>query len=511
MADSILRHVGGRVWRRAGGGTIALLLALGASRPAAADLVLTFTNANPDYTADNVYITFGGANTGLAGTINSPGAPALVLGQSYALSQLEGGGTNGVTLSNFNSGRVYVSLGAPLTVNAANSYNPNFANPGLADYGTRWDKVELSFTNGVGGANLSAQDFFSVKLQASASGGGQPATSLTWMQSSATVMQTLGGLSGFSVNSAGNPQGALVTGAGGVPIPAGGSPGLDVIRVISPATVTPGPNGSTVYPSFSAYLAHLENSGGTPVATRVAGNNGAGQAYDFTATIANASYGVGGTTVQAGDLLLTGTVNTGGGPMPTTAVVRAANMTDYAVYGASPSFTVSQGADTNGMVTRAMADYFSGLNFGLVGSPEINPFAAADGLPVNTTFGASPTWTWYGNNPNGVNQTAISISYAYAAAQPTQPGWYNLYASDLTTVSDAYGFAYNDRLQSPLASLANGSTLNITVLRDGQGVSNGAPGANPIPEPSGMLALAVGGLALLRRSGCPRRRRDQVS
>lgn len=108
---------------------------LGMHTAQAGDLIVTFKNPNPSGPHDtaHTYITFGGGGTGLSGTINGGGA--LVLGQSYPMTSL----AQGVTLHQFLSGRIYVSYGAGLNANAGNAYNPNFANPSLPDYSTRWD------------------------------------------------------------------------------------------------------------------------------------------------------------------------------------------------------------------------------------------------------------------------------------------------------------------------------------------------------------------------------------
>jgi hypothetical protein len=90
------------------------------------------------------------------------------------------------------------------------------------------------------------------------------------------------------------------------------------------------------------------------------------------------------------------------------------------------------------VVQKIVADYFSGLNFGFIGSQVNNP-----NMP-GTTIGASPSWTWYGNKPNGSGPAPLPLSDAYAAAQPGNSGFYNAYASYLNNssapVTDAYGF-----------------------------------------------------------------------
>lgn len=427
-----------------------------AAQAMAGDLIVKFINLNGAgaHDAAHTYVTFGGGGTGLAGQIIGGGA--LVIGQSYPMTSMP----QGVKLQQYLSGRVYISYGAGLNANAGNAYNPNFANPSLPDYGTRWDKIELTWNGTAGGANLTAQDFFGIPLRLKNSGGSVTPVVLTWNLSTSTVMNSLGALSGFSLNALGHPQGALVTGPAGVTI--AGVPNNPVVRVISPATVTP-TGGSTVYPSMAPYIAYLRNNGGQPIATNIAGNNGmigpSLQTYDLQATVRNAAGVVGGASVQPGDLVFTGTVNSGGGNVATTFVVHAAEFNDFAIYGCNAPFTMAQGANTNSIVQKALGDYFAGLNFGLIGSNAQNPMNAGH------TIGASPSWTWYGNKPNGINQAKMNVKSAFKNAQPSHK-YYNTYAEYLVEAGDAYGFPFNDRLQAPLASLAVGSTLEVAVLKD---------------------------------------------
>lgn len=435
----------------------------------AQSITVTFQNQNPPgpMDADHTWVTFGGASTGLSGSLNGPGGAALTLGKSYRMSSLAGG----VTLNNFSSGRIYISYGAGLTANSGNQWSPNFLNPSLADFTTRWDKVEVTWDGTAGGANLTCQDFFGIPLQVDVSGGGQPTKTLTWRADTATVMQAMGNLCAFALLDSGNLTGAMVTQAGGVTIP--GLPGQPVIRVVNPSTVAATPSGGTGFPSLSPYLTALQNVGGTPVSTTISGNNGTYngtlQTYNLTCYFANASGTVAGTAVNAGDLVMTGTVKYGSSS-PLTVIVPSANLTDTAVYGCNPSYNLVQGSDTFGIVEKVIADYFAGLALGFVNSPENNPQNSG------TTIGASPSWTWYGTPPSGLNQPALPISAAFAAAQPSNT-FYNPFAAYVASVSDAYGFAYNDRIQSPLATLGSGSSVVVTVLQDsGAVVEPSAPG-----------------------------------
>ncbi len=92
---------------------------------------------------------------------------------------------SGVNITTYASGRIYLSIGAGLTSpNAGNGYAPNFNNPDLADFSTRWDKIELTIQPGAngtsGGVNLTSQDFFGLPLDVTTTGGSQAPAHLTW-------------------------------------------------------------------------------------------------------------------------------------------------------------------------------------------------------------------------------------------------------------------------------------------------------------------------------------------
>jgi Autotransporter beta-domain len=112
----------------------------------------------------------------------------------------------------------------------------------------------------------------------------------------------------------------------------------------------------------------------------------------------------------SGDLVLTGAVsNASGGTSPPTIVVTKANLTSFAIYGANPAYTVTVGTDNNKVVEKVIADYFAGLNFGLIGSTAPNPNNPGH------TIGSSPFWTWYGNQPNGGGPKPPPLSGAFYA------------------------------------------------------------------------------------------------
>jgi outer membrane autotransporter protein len=458
-------------------GALAPIGGLLIATPAGADLILNFDNDRPDASTLPAYITFIGAPAGgFDATIAGTGAP-LQEGVSYSLSTLAAG----VDVTKYTSGRVFVSLGSPLTgLSAGNSYAPNFVAPGQPNFTTRMDKYEITYgvpaSGGppTGGANLSSTDFFGIPLKLQTKGGSQP-TTLTWNYNgavnTASVFQTLGGLQNYQTDTAADTLGALVAGgANGVTITTPNGPLAGVVRIIAPSTTN---GGTTPYPSFTNYLNYLQTGGpgSTPIAATIAGQNGQFskggpyQNYNLSAAISNSAQTINGMSIHPGDLVLNGAVTNASGPSSLlTIVVTKANLSSFAIYGANPAYTIcSACSDPNGVIEKAVADYFSGLNFGFIGSPAANP-----NMP-GKTIGASPSWTWYGNQPNGGGPAALPLSDAYAAAQPNNP-YYNEYANYLNNsnalVTDSYGFPYTDRLTRPLAPLDDNTILTMTILPD---------------------------------------------
>jgi Beta-1,3-glucanase len=223
------------------------MLLLGAPAIASAQnpLNLNIINKNPNFQNSQIYLMFGGITSGLDATATVNGAPntALVLGTSYVLSQI-----TDIKLTNFRGGKIFISLGSAFkSASAGTAWNPNFNNPSLPDYNTRWDKIEITYASGLSssGANLSATDFFGIPLQINnykAANPDAPVTTLTWTAPTATVFSSVAALSGGDST-------AVLAGSNGIQTPEYGQ----VLRVVSPATV-PNPG---VYSSFEPYIAFV--------------------------------------------------------------------------------------------------------------------------------------------------------------------------------------------------------------------------------------------------------------
>ena len=476
------------------------------AQPASAAVMLSFANNRTDYTTSDIYVTFGGLDP-VVGTIDDATPVPLVQGKSYMLKDL----ANGISLTDGASDRIIISLGSGVTATSANGYAPNFGNPSEPDYLTRWDKVEFDLHNSSGGANLSSTDFLSIPMKISVSGGSGAAKTLTSWTNTATLFNKLGALSDFAVRgptvtppAAFDNTAAIVTGPGGVVTAGVADP---VIRIISPTTVTQIAGGSKddiIYSakgSFQPLIDYLRNDGGSPKITKIWGNAAAwppdapNLTYKLSAYIANKDETVGGAAVSKGDLVLTGVLNSGkagDADVPTTAIVSSADLTDFLIYGANITIQngrikLVQGENPHDAIVRAVADFLAGMQLGFVGSTEANPNLAG------TTIGESPSYTWFGNNLDGVDTPPLAKAYAFENAQKTAP-WYNQYAAILADNGDSYGFPYTDRTVKPLADLTDGSNFVITILPDAP--KPGAP-PPPIPEPGTMTLLPLSGLALL--------------
>ena len=82
---------------------------------------------------------------------NVPGLPAA--------QQVAKGATTQFTVTDVEAGRIFLSFDKALSSSA-----PDGANPADQDYKTRFEKVEITYKDGNGKANLTAVDFYAIPL-----------------------------------------------------------------------------------------------------------------------------------------------------------------------------------------------------------------------------------------------------------------------------------------------------------------------------------------------------------
>jgi subtilisin-like proprotein convertase family protein len=415
------------------------MLLLGAPAIASAQnpLNLNIINKNPNFQNSQIYLMFGGITSGLDATATVNGAPntALVLGTSYVLSQI-----TDIKLTNFRGGKIFISLGSAFkSASAGTAWNPNFNNPSLPDYNTRWDKIEITYASGLSssGANLSATDFFGIPLQINnykAANPDAPVTTLTWTAPTATVFSSVAALSGGDST-------AVLAGSNGIQTPEYGQ----VLRVVSPATV-PNPG---VYSSFEPYIAFVRAGN---INTPIQGSFNPTQSFKLNAVVD-----------PNGNLVMTGTVT--GVPVAQTTIIIASGDLPNGIYTANPPYTVngtSRHISDNDVYAVAVRDVLAGFNLGFIASVQPNP-------NTRVSFGAGPSDKWY--------QPPVPEKLAFAGAQPANPNFFNQYAAYLASVSDAYAFPFTDLIQSPFASL-NPSVINtmaVIILPDSVSRNVAAP------------------------------------
>ncbi|MFP5405057.1 MAG: PEP-CTERM sorting domain-containing protein [Gammaproteobacteria bacterium] len=313
-------------------------------------------------------------------------------------------------------------------------------------------------------ANLSAQDFFGLRLQIEtfAPGAPTPAATLGWRASSVALFSGLAALSGNDTQRAValGPDGVMVAGIG------------RVLRVVNPSTVS----GAAGYASFEPYLESLKSGPSTTVKGRYDGRQGV-TGPEFVAQ----DYELQASVLADGTLELTGSARVVGA-----IAIRISEeelLKPGGIYGANPVSMINGAphSNDNSVYDAIIRDILGGLNLGLVGNSATNP-------KTGNAYKDDPTDQWYAPPP-------IPADRAFAYAQPDHANFYNQFAAFLAPLSDAYGFAYSDLIQSPLADI-NPSRVDrmvITLLPDGMA------GPKAVPEPGVLALLALGALALLRR------------
>ena len=402
-------------------------------------ITVKFIDENPEYPPSDVHVAFCGQSdpAKLVGKKLSDGS-ALTLGTSYSLADL----SQGILLTKFVTGRICFKLGRKFesVPNPGNANDPNFNNPSLPDFKHRWDKAEITYdvndTNS--SINLSATDFFSVRLRIRTYHAGNVVGTLTWQKPIAMAFHDTGVLSGFS-----DVLPALavcIDKQNGVPTQ-GPNSTINVVRVIAPSTI--GANVPNPYPSFQAYINHVRANA---IVTKIEGEFFKEPPplpkYKFAALI------------DSTGLVMTGTVTTNSVPKSHVIKIETSEL-DRGIYTQKPLCNidgVNEFAE-NDPIGAAIRDVLAGFSYGFIGSNEQNPNAPGK------TFGESTSSQWH--------RPPLPIKYAFAGAQPNHP-YYNQYGAALNPITSAYGFPYSDFLERPLASLNPTSidSMDITVLAD---------------------------------------------
>ena len=184
----------------------------------------------------------GGASDGLTVTVvNKSERTAYVkfTGESLSVTpnnvSIGGkGGSKTFSLVSAKAGRIYVSFDQALSSN-----EPDGANTGDGDFRTRFDKVELTYENGGGKANLTAVDFYAIPMMLETSIEGTTIEHLTLADNmTGTLIQSA--LTGVMTDS----SSAVIK----------NEKGTETVRILSPVK-RPG-----AYPGFDAHLQKLPGS-----------------------------------------------------------------------------------------------------------------------------------------------------------------------------------------------------------------------------------------------------------
>ncbi|MEI8125135.1 MAG: beta-1,3-glucanase family protein [Parachlamydiaceae bacterium] len=301
-------------------------------------------------------------------------------------------------LTSVSSGRIYLSYDVPLSSNA-----PDGANPSDPDYAKRFDKIELTYANGAGMANLTAVDFYAIPflLQTEIQNLIVNQFTLDPKTTGTELTQAILGLSSKTTKSAIKNSN-------------------EIVRVLSPVKAPTG------YKSLQSYITSTLGS-----SLEIKGNYFSSNGYipyDYTGSISADAI----TLAMSGNQTLT---------IPTKELVNIAGdvnsnaiYTCNGVYYLSGSGTAPHYVSENDFYAAVYRDVISGYNFGYIG-----------GKYGNNSL------NWWGNLPYASANTNYNL-YADVVNR-LYPG--------------AYGFPFSDRQKNLLADLGGMvDALTITVLQD---------------------------------------------
>ena len=321
------------------------------------------------------------------------------------------GGSTVFNVTNISAGRIYVSYDVALSSSA-----PDGANPGDADYHTRFDKVELTYNQGLGGsANLTAVDFYAIPMVLQTSIQGTVINQLT-----------------LAPGQTGNGVQAALTGAAasGQSAPVVNTKAGSFARILSPV------KAPTAYGKFDGYIGTLGPANTTfTIAGTFFGTTS--KAYSYTGAV-----GTNNITLTSADGLHVMKI-----PLASLEYNATDLVNDNGIYTCNAPYTVDGTAHhvaDNDIYAAVYRDLVAGFNLGFV----------QPGTNTSSTWWTSPAFP--------VNSYSGTTYNAYAQAVAT-------------TYPGAYGFPFSDRYQQVLADLGGMvDGMTVTLLGD-----SATPPANP--------------------------------
>ncbi|WP_259310867.1 beta-1,3-glucanase family protein [Capillimicrobium parvum] len=319
------------------------------------------------------------------------------------------------TVGDITSGRLYVSYGAKVTN----------AEPPTAPI--RYDKVEFTTTGSAPTANLTAVDFFGIPFKLRSQNASGAALGTRAEPATATVMNAL----------------LKIPGARAATVPASGG---GTARIRSPQLSPP-----RTYPSLDPYVRSM------------AGQRITIKGAFFGAPFTTFAYS--GTFAADGSITLTGTTTPQGGQSAPgqPLAVQGASLSDAIYAGAGP-YTVGgarRPPDPNDLYSAVYRDLVAGFAWGYWG-----------GRYGNDTIAWCTNPDPRGYCPLGWNKPS------FASARATAPAFtaFHGYASIISDLTDAYGFAYSDTgsVKTVLLPIDPRGTLTVTIVGDGSKAEGGS-------------------------------------
>lgn len=432
---------------------------LAATNSAFGQIKLMVDATNSGYPDSQVFIGFYTTETGKFDITNVDASGPKITwiydgtgtaGNWYSAKQL----SQGVMINRFVAGRIFVCYNPDgtggWTVDPANrvaepAQTPILAGMNNANFWMRYDKMELTVTpspNDV--ADLTSIDYWAVPMTLNATKNGKA-------PAGKGVYEAKGLLQGVTakdiykkLNALTTPPVSGLTPIGKQPFPAlvpgefttqsGPTPSA-FARIIGPSSypsINPQGLPMTPYYTLQAYMNHLKatygpgtqtTSGGlgNGVIAKISGKFGGTTSYKLKATI---------------DDDLTVTIS-GDSPANTKIVMKWDDLEDPAgIYGSNPTCTIN-GVVSNGIPNNiygwVIGDFCGGMNIGAVGSTV--KVSTDSGMKV---AGELPSSQWYDLNPH---------TQMFSKLQPDNP-YYNTWAETLFGLSQAYNFAFTDRIKA---------------------------------------------------------------